>query len=177
MARIGSMMKTWAVASTLGIVAVWVTGCGSVRHSAKFESTFVPRVDTRIEVGPVTNETDRTFAVDIPQMFTEALSEALNKERLLWTGGSGSGRFIIVSKVVEYDEGNAFKRWLLPGWGSTVLSLHCELREGANGKMVGFVDARRTVSIGGGYTIGAWKTIFASVATDVVKELRSKVEV
>jgi hypothetical protein len=78
------------------------------------------------------------------------------------------------SKLVEYDEGDAFKRWLLPGWGSRVLSLHCGLRDTASGKMVRTADARRTVSFGGAYTIGAWKTNFASVAKDVVSDLRSQ---
>jgi hypothetical protein len=42
--------------------------------------------------------------------------------------------------------------------------------------MVGSVEARRTVSFGGAYTIGAWKTVFASVAKDVVKELQTQMQ-
>ncbi len=156
-------------------LAIVSCGCGSVSHSAEFEPTFVPKADTRIEVGPVTNETGKTFDVDLQQMFTDALSEQLQGENLLWTKGQQGDHLIIATKIVEYDEGDAFKRWLLPGWGSTVITLHCELKDSVSGKLVGSVDAHRTVSFGGAYTIGAWKTIFASVAKDVVKELRAQI--
>ena len=75
-------------------------------------------------------------------------------------------------KIVEYDKGNAFKRWLLPGWGSTALSIECNLREGS--LVVGTIEVRRTIDVGGGYTIGAWRTVFKTVAEDVAKELGAK---
>ncbi len=161
----------------LVMFALVVSGCGAVSHQAQFEPNYVPKADTRIEVGPVTNETGKTFDVDIPKMFTDALTERLTDDQLLWNGASQDvTHLVITTKIIDYDQGDAFKRWLLPGWGSTVLSMHCELKESASGKLVGSVDARRTVSFGGAYTIGAWRTIFASVAKDVVGELRSQMQ-
>lgn len=49
----------------------------------------------------------------------------------------------------------------------------CQLRQ--DGQVVGTVDAKRTVSIGGAYTIGAWKIVFDNLAGDVVEDLRSKI--
>ena len=175
MTRLDWLLRNFAVLCLLGGLTFAGAGCGSVSHSAQFESTFVPRADTRIEVGPVTNETGKTFDADLPQMFTEALSQQLQSENLLWTQGQQGDHLIIATKIVEYDEGNAMKRWVLPGWGSTVITLHCELKESGSEKLVGSVEAHRTVSFGGAYTIGAWKTIFASVAKDVVKELRAQI--
>ncbi len=91
---------------------------------------------------------------------------------MLWTDGQPH-KVVLACKIVEYDEGNAFKRWLLPGWGATVLSIQCDMKKG--GQLVGSNDARRTVSAGGGYTIGAWRTIFENLAEDVVEDLRSKI--
>ena len=175
MNRAAWLLRNLAVLCLLGSFAFAGAGCGSVSHSAQFESSFVPRADTRIEVGPVTNETGKTFDADLPQMFTDALSQQLQSENLLWTQGQQGDHLIIATKIVEYDEGNAMKRWVLPGWGSTVITLHCELKESGSEKLVGSVEAHRTVSFGGAYTIGAWKTIFASVAKDVVKELRAQI--
>lgn len=175
MTRRERVFQACAFTSVLGLFVLVMAGCGSVRHTAKFEPAFSPKPDTGIEVGPVANETGKTFALDLPKMLTDALGEALDRERLLWTGGSASEHLIMTSKIVEYEEGDAFKRWMLPGWGTTVLSIHCEVKESGNGRMIGAVDARRTVSIGGAYSIGAWRTIFASVAKDVVKELRTKI--
>lgn len=175
MTRPASCAGNFALLCLLGGLAIAGFGCGAVSHSAQFELGFVPNGDTRIEVGPVTNETGKTFDADLPQMFTDALTEQLQKQNLLWTQGLQGDHLIIATKIVEYDEGNAFKRWTLPGWGSTVITLHCELKESGSGKLVGSVEAHRTVSFGGAYTIGAWKTIFGSVAEDVVKELRAQI--
>lgn len=157
----------------LSILTIMVlTGCGAVQHKVTFQEKYSPQAQTKIEVGQVTNETKETFDVNVEQMLTDALAEELRKEAMLWDGGSNT-KLVLNSKIVEYAKGDAFKRWLLPGWGSTVLTIQCDLKEGD--KVVGSVEARRTVSIGGGYTIGAWKTIFASVAKDVVKDLRSQI--
>jgi hypothetical protein len=150
------------------------TGCGTVQHNLNFQNNYAPPANTKIEVGSVTNQTGQTFNdVNVEQLLSDALAEALRKEDLLWAGG-GSRKLVLTSKIAEYEPGNAFKRWLLPGWGSTVLTVQGDLKEGD--RLVGSVEARRTVSIGGGYTIGAWRTIFASVANDMVSDLRSQIQ-
>jgi hypothetical protein len=175
MVRIEWRLLKLAFVCLLATLATAGLGCGSVSHSAQFEPAFTPTAATRIEPGPVTNDTGKTFDVDLQQMFTDALTQQLQGDNLLWAAGQPADHLIIATKIVEYEPGNAFKRWLLPGYGSTVIALHSELKDSATGKLVGSVDARRTVSFGGGYTIGAWRTIFASVAKDVVDELRAQI--
>jgi len=155
MVRIESRLIRLASVWLLAALATAGLGCGSVSHSAQFEPTFAPTAQTRIEPGPVTNDTDKTFDVDLQQMFTDALTQQLQGDNLLWAGGQPAGHLIIATKIVEYEPDNAFKRWLLPGYDSTVIALHSELKDSASGKLVGSVDARRTVSFGGAYTIGA----------------------
>jgi hypothetical protein len=171
MIRVGSLL--------IGLVFVGLvlSGCGAVSHEAKLLDTYVPQPRTLIEVAEVANSTGQEPKVDgevvnIEQMLSDALAEKLRRDEFLWTGGPGR-ELVLKSKIVEYEPGDAFKRWLLPGWGSTVLAVECELRDGD--QLVGTLRARRTVSIGGAYTIGAWRTIFASLADDVVTELRGKI--
>jgi hypothetical protein len=150
-----------------------LTGCGTVQHKVTFQDNYSPQAQTKIEVGQVTNQTIQTFDVDIEQLLREALAEALQKEALLWDGSTGD-RLILNSKIIEYDKGNAFMRWLVPGAGSTALVIRCDLKEGD--KVVGSAEAKRTVDAGGLYTLGAWKTIFGSVARDVVNDMRSQIK-
>lgn len=149
-----------------------VSGCGSVNHKLSLLDDYTLQPRTKIEVGKVTNETGKAFDIDIEQMLTEAFAEVLRKEKLLPVGGEGH-RLVLTIRIVEYEKGSAFKRWLLPGWGSTVISIEGDLRD--VDQVVGSFQARRTVSIGGGFTIGEWRKIFASIAKDVVKDLRSKI--
>jgi len=176
MIRKGQMLKEYMLLCVIGVLTFAVYGCmGAVKHKADFDPAFLPNSGTRVEVGTVTNDTGDVYDIDITTMFMNALNKTLDEKKLLWTGESGGNHIIITSKVIEYDKGSAFKRWLAPGWGSTVLSVHCEITESSSKKNIGSIDTRRTVSIGGGFSVDAWKTIFADVAQDVVKELRSKI--
>jgi len=158
------------------LVVLALAGCGAVTHEAKLVDTYVPQAGSRVEIGGVTNATGQTPTVDgevvnLEKLLSNALSEKLVKKDLLWTGDQAR-RVVLVSKIIEYEPGDAFKRWLLPGWGATVVGVECEVRDGD--QLIGTVRARRTVSIGCGYTIGAWRTIFNSVAEDIVSDLREK---
>lgn len=157
------------VASTGVILALY--GCGAVDHKLVLKDNYIPQAGTTIAVGKVTNTTGQTFEVNVEQLLAEALAEKLRTEGMLVTKGVANN-IVITSNIVEYDEGNAFKRWLLPGWGATVLSVQCDLKEGS--QLVGSVEARRTVSAGGAYTIGAWSTIFTNLAGDIVEDLQGK---
>jgi hypothetical protein len=159
------------------VLGALLSGCGAVSHEAKLLDAYVAQDGSRIEVGAVTNATGQMPRVDddvvnIEKLLSDALTEKLRHDDFLWAGESAR-KLVLVSRIVEYEPGDAFKRWLLPGWGSTVVGVECELRDGE--QLVGTVRAPRTISIGGAYTIGAWRWIFSSVAADVVSELREKI--
>jgi hypothetical protein len=46
-------------------------------------------------------------------------------------------------KITEYEAGSAFKRWLLPGYGVTKISVQVTLLDGET--EVGSIVGRRTV--------------------------------
>lgn len=154
------------------LVLLLLTACGTVQHTVKLNDAFAPPANTLVAVGPVTNQSGHKFEVSPEQMLSDALTKTLRSEKLLWSEGQGS-KLVLDSTIVEYEEGNAFKRWLLSGWGSTVLTVRGNLRDGE--KIVGSVDARRTVSFGGLYTVGAWESVFGSIAEDIVSDLRTKI--
>ena len=156
----------------IAFVLLALAGCGSVEHKLDFQNNYSLDAATKIEIGKVTNETGQVFDFNIEQVLTDALAEKLREANLLWTG-QGDDRLILSSNIIEYDKGNAFKRWLLPGWGSTVITVHADFKKGA--LLVGSEKARRTVSIGGAYSIGAWMTIFSSIAEDIADDIREKI--
>jgi uncharacterized protein DUF4410 len=168
-------------ASSLGmflLVGLVLSGCGAVSHESALLGDYVPARGMRVEVGKVSNATGQAPTVDgepldIERLLTEKLTEKLRSDNFLGAG-SPDRRLVLDSRITEYEPGDAFKRWLLPGWGSTVVAVEGELRDETNA-VVGTVRARRTVSFAGAYTIGAWRGVFGSVADDIVSELRSKI--
>jgi hypothetical protein len=155
------------------ITVTFLAACGTTQHSLKLEEQYVPHGNSRVAVGSVSNETGQTFDVDVEAMLRDALAERL-KAHEIYCEQAQEHDLTLNAKVTEYSKGDAFKRWLLPGYGSTALTVECELVDPA-GKVIGTAEAKRTVDAGGGYTIGAWKSVFSNVAHDVVDDLEKQV--
>ncbi len=157
------------------LLAVLVLAAGCTAHRAgTFKEDLSAKPAIKFAVGYVENKTGETFEVDVPEMYKEALQTALSKEGLLAEVNSGE-TVKLVTKIVEYKKGSAAKRWLMPGWGSTVFAVQVKLKEANGGKDLGNVEARRSIGFGGLLTVGAWKDIVKDIANDVVKELREKI--
>ena len=81
-------------------------------------------VDTKVLVGEVANKTGESF--DIEAMQRDAMVDELEKKKLL--GQQGAPDLVAMNvNIIEYRKGDAFKRWLLPGYGSTVLVVEATL--------------------------------------------------
>ena len=147
-----------------------LVACGTVEHSVRVEDQQAFGVDTKILVGEVANKTGESFDIDIETMLRDAMVNELVKESLL--GQQGSPDVVSMNvNIIEYRKGDAFKRWLWPGYGSTVLVVEAILLD-AEGNVDATAQANRSVDAGGGYTTGAWKEVFEDVAADLVSDLK-----
>ncbi len=156
------------------IALLLVAGCGTVEHKVALDQQYSVLPGTKVVLGPVKNQTGQSFDIDIEKMLADAFNQALKERNLQWLGGSVP-KLMLTADIVEYSKGDAFKRWLMPGWGSTVLVVRGALYE-SDSRKVGSVDAKRSVDFGGGYTIGAWETIFRDIANDVISKLAEQVK-
>lgn len=166
--------KQWrlliVLAAGFGLVFFW--GCANVQHQASFDRNYIPEEDVRIKVAKVVNDTGLAFDIDIEKMLSDQLEEQLNEENLLCLGGLEPNLFL-ESRIIGYKKGSAFKRWMMPGWGATELSIRCDLKDSRNNP-VGSALANREIFAGGLYTVGAWETIFKDVANDVAQDLKGQ---
>lgn len=157
----------------LSVPVLFLVACGTVEHSVQVadEQAFSP--DTKILVRDVSNKTGETFDINIEQMLREAMDKELSKENLLGNADDAGVVSMDVS-IIEYRKGDAFKRWLWPGYGSTVLVVEATLLD-ADGNVDATAKANRSVDAGGGYTIGAWKEIFGNVSADLVSDIKANI--
>lgn len=159
----------------LGLIPVLLlTACvGTAKHDVKVHDAQAFSSDTRVIVGEVANKTGESFDIDIEAMLKSAMEQQLSDEKLL--GREGDADLVTMNvNIIEYRKGDAFKRWLWPGYGSTVLVIEATLLD-SEGNVDATAQANRSVDAGGGYTIGAWKSIFEDVAEDLVEELRTNI--
>lgn len=160
-------MKILIVSILVGGLFVF-SGCSS-KHSLVLNENYTPKQDVKIEVEAVANKTSKTFEIDIQEMLKKSLNKKLEVDGILWVNNENSKLQLNID-IMEYSEGNAFKRWLIPGWGATVLTIEAILKDSE--QVVGKANATRNIAAGGGYTIGAWKTVFDDIAADVIADLK-----
>jgi hypothetical protein len=128
------------------------------------------RQDVRIRVVEVSNKTGKLYDVDAIGLLWNGIEESLRNKGLLWTGDSGIPVLTIRASIVEYQKGNVYLRPVLPMWGKTVLTAHCELEDG--GRTVAAAESTRTISVGKeGFSSKAWKEVYRTVADDLVDQV------
>lgn len=156
------------------LVVLALAGCAGPTSSVKGEAPGL-KPGMKIEVGKVVTPPGSSFEVDVGTLMRESLNRALTEEDLIWSGDPTETRLKLDLQIVDYQPGNAFKRWLLPGYGSTILQISGQLTDVQTVEIAGRFDHKRGVGIGGAYTIGAWKTIFDNVANDIAMSLANRI--
>lgn len=112
--------------------------------------------------------------VDATKMLWTALEKSLREKDLLWAESSKQNYYAISVQILDYDMGSAFKRWLMPGYGSTVLDVHTDVIDVDTGQKVSELEHRQTVAGGGLYSVGAWERIFNTAAKDIATDIERK---
>jgi len=135
------------------------------------DDTVSIRRDSKLEIGEVSIEADLTPEIDEVELLRAALEKAARKREILWSGDPAEDRYRLNLEIVAYEPGNAFKRWMMPGYGSTILHVQGELIDVRDGSVAGKIDHQQSVAQGGAYTIGAWKSIFGTLADDIITDL------
>ena len=98
------------------LTILWISGCGTVNTTSDFRGNLLA-ADSRFSVGQVTNQSGvEVPEVNLTQLLKDALAKELEEMKMLAT--TDSNGLVIDATIVEYQEGSAFKRWLLPGWAA-----------------------------------------------------------
>ncbi len=147
-----------------------------VTGPTKTESSLLPKPGARVHLASVRNASGAQFEVDAERLLRDAMTAALKDEGLEQSLGTPGEHFALTLEIIEYRPGNAFKRWLIPGWGSTVLAVRGALRDPKTNELAASIDHERSVTAGGVFSIGAWERIFTYVADDLAKDLKTRIE-
>ena len=175
-----TMMNIYEKWTATILVCFWIfmlAGCGTSVHTAKVEPGFVPSETGMVSIGEITDVSppypeDEKVELNPVEELRSQLKQKLQAEGMLASSGSAGTTYMLNPEIREYRPGSAWKRWLWPGYGSTILWVESLLWEGD--KKVGEVSTKRTVDAGGAYTAGAYLSIFGSVAEDIVADLKVK---
>lgn len=155
------------------LAALFVGGCGATQFDSKLPESYGLQPGQTIEFPPVENVTGKSLDPPADQIFNEYMTELLKEKKLLQISGV-SAAVVLKTKLIEYEPGSAFGRWLLPGLGTTICTVDAEILDKQTGALIGRLHSRQTVSFGGAYSIGADTYICKRVADELVGEIVKK---
>ena len=113
------------------------------------------------EEGDVFNLSDKLHHV---------LGEELAKAGLF----ASDGNYVINSVILEYAPGNAWMRGMLLSQGATRLKVACQIVDNA-GNSISSLLVERSITVGGGFTIGAFRYVFQEVGEEVVRLIKLEI--
>ena len=155
---------------TLAILAIAISGCSTKGGLSKVDNSITIGYGARFQNLSVDDASGHVWKegeeqVNLAQSLKDALDICLQKENMM------GNDYVIKTTIVHYDPGNAFKRWLMPGYGSTELKTRSEVYDKEN-KLIAVIPVERYVGFGGVFSIGAWKRVIDEVATEIVNVLK-----
>ncbi len=168
--RVDPRVLTFVV---LGLL-LFAPGCATPTKT-KTVSDALPRPGAKVVVGTVTNETGHQFDFDVSAGLRAALAAQLQRRELLAAETPAPGDVLLNLTITDYRPGSAFKRWVLPGWGVTVLAVKGALVELDGRTAVAQIDHQRTVAAGGFYTVGAEHYVLDDVARELSGDLQTRI--
>lgn len=130
--------------------------------------------DYKYKIKQITVTDTEKYEIDAAELLRTALENSLREKGLLLEDASQKEHYVISAQILDYDMGNAFKRWLMPGYGSTALGVHTDVLDSETGETMTFMEHRQTTAAGGLYSVGAWEYIFTTVANDITIDLERK---
>lgn len=159
------------------LVSLLASGCAST-PAVRMESAEPLKKYGTFEVGPVTNDTGKTYDFDIAGELGNQIRSHLESKGYTVASGSGGtdDALIIRSSITSYEPGNAFKRWLAPGAGKTQATVLTSLVDKRTGATVGEMLSAEAVGGGGLYTVGADRWILKAIAEGVVKQIEERMK-
>ena len=150
-------------------LAILFTGC-STKSSLVLKDGYKFKERPAINIANITNHTSKSYEFDIEALMKEALEKEFKSNGLLAL--SEYSNMDLEIAILNYEMGNAFKRWLLPGYGATILDVKATLIE--DGNIIATSVIKNNISAGGGFTIGAWRDVFFNTAKQLVYDIEKE---
>lgn len=157
----------------VAIISTLITGCATPGQGGPVKSLSL-KPDYKYKVENVTVSDTEKYEVDAEGLLQRALENSLKEKNMLLEDTAKNEYYLLSAQILDYDMGNAFKRWLMPGYGSTILTVHTDVKDNKTGETIASMEHRSTVAAGGLYSVGAWEDIFSAVASDITTDLERR---
>jgi hypothetical protein len=98
-------------------ISLIFTGCAAQTSGTGPGRTMALEESYKYKIEKIEISEAKEYEVDVKEILRKSLNKALSDKDLLWDGSPSKKYYGISMRIIEYDMGNAFKRWLLPTYG------------------------------------------------------------
>ena len=154
------------------LLASAVTGCVTA-STVQVQQPYEP-ASHKVHVERCVNRTEYKGKHDLDEEATSTLIHKLEDSGLFEI--EPESNFVLTCDIERFAEGDAGKRWLMPGWGATQAEVVIMVWDKQAGKVLASFRSEVAVKSGGLYTIGADQYIFNAVFDDILEKMRTWVQ-
>jgi len=156
-------MKKFVIDLCIIFLLIMLAGFVTPKTTSNQRAKLYPNL--KIDIGEIILP-DKTYKIDVKTIFRTELEDALSRKGLFCIAKQKSNCNILNLKVNSYEMGSSFKRWLLPGFGATILDVECKLNNN-KGELIAEFGHNRSIKSGGFLTIGGSTTVIKKVSEDI----------
>jgi Domain of unknown function (DUF4410)/RcsF lipoprotein len=161
------------------VTFVFLCGCGVQQPPQLVTQPGISLSDYKVlAVAPISNETGQNYDFDFVGAFTEDLSSALRSQGYHVASASSApdGSLLVRCRVLAYEPGNAFERYMLPGTGETEVTVATSLVDKKTNEVLGGISTSKEVMVGAFGAPGAYKSVFEAVSQDIAVSIDRKIK-
>ena len=156
---------------TAAVVGLMVfTGCAT-QSLPQFQAAFVPAKHRNVRVERCQDRSGFKGERDLAAEATEALTEKLKATNVFEISPKAS--LVLSCDIESFAEGNAFQRWILPGWGATEARVAVIVFERPGEKVLATLRSHSAVGSGGLFSVGADQYILSVALDDIVNQMEA----
>lgn len=158
--------------AALFLFATLSAGCSTKSQLYRPDTVVQVPQSSKFKVGVTVDSSGYTF-VDKAEAFSlkDTMAGAVQAALAMDGLSSGTASYSVDTTITSYEPGNAFTRWVIPGAGATKLHTESVVRD-ASGAEIARIPVERSIAMGGGYTINAWKYVFEDVARELARVIK-----
>lgn len=156
--------------------SVILSGCITSKPMVSLEKGVSLSRYQAVEIASVRDETGKIYGFNVAASLTRNIKASFQQKGYVLSDGKQTSQEVLLIKcrLLSFEPGSAFKRWLVPGFGKTQATVQTSLIDKKSGKLLGELVSAEAVSTGGLYSAGADVRILEAIAEGIVNEIEKK---
>lgn len=148
--------------------AMWLAGCATFSDPVIHEP-FNPTTHRAVRIELCEDRTGFTGTRNLKEEADRIFVDKLKAMSVFHI--SADAPLLLTCDIESFAEGNAMKRWLMPGWGATEATVAVVVRDVSTRRILVIMRSQQLVQGGGLFSVGAKGYVLDRAFNDIIKQI------